>query len=260
MAYENETIEQVFIWLKDKASELYSEIKMEVFDERAFADSTIDTDGDKILSAVHIKSSSTDTKMTLLEMSISLLSEKDDFDKAVEILSAVVEEHNLKTISKLGGYVVFNTPYVSSKFVEHEDSYRAELSVDGSFIVSPAIQNTTLEVDGESVFLLQSAIGLSGSNDPVVLASTGLAKSQISYYTRTFTIKVYNDLGSAFIQKCYELWSKDTLNPSDIVFSMTITYGDGFSVTKKMYLQQLINSSALGSIATLDLVFVEADV
>lgn len=259
MAYETEAMGQIFTWMRDKARELYPDMKVEVFDERAFANATGDVDNDRILCAVHAKSSSTDTRMTLLELGISVLSEKDSLDKAVAILSAVVEEHNLRTIGGLGGYCVFNTPYVSSKFVEHEDSYRAEISVDCSLLISPGIQNTTLSVDGESVFLLQSAIGIMGSNDPVVLGSIGIAKSQIAYYTRTYTIKVYNDLSSDFVKKCYTIWSSDILNPSDILFDMVITYGDGYFVTKKMYLSQLMQASTLGSISTLELSFVEAD-
>lgn len=255
--YETEVIETLFNWVVDKAHELYPTYKVGLFNERVFSDAT--SEDYDLIFVVHLKSSSTDTKMSIIETSLSVLSEKDDFDKAYEILSEVVKEHNLKTISKLGGYSVFNTPYLTNKFVEQGDSYRAEITVDGSFVVSPSVQNTTLKVDGEDVFLLMSAINLVGNPDPVVLGSSCIAKSRITSYTRTFTIKVYCDTSSAFINKCFDLWGENNSVNPNTVFNMVITYGENKTYSKKMLLKELSQSSVIGSVSVLELSFIESD-
>lgn len=226
MAYENETMGLIFTWVKDVAHKLHPELEVEVFDERAFADATSDEDDNKIFLSVHFKSSNTDTKSTVLETSISLLSEKDDFTKALEIIRMVVSEHMLKPLS-IGGYSVFGTPYLSEKFVNHEDSYRAEISTEASFIISPGISNPSITADNEPLFVLQSSIGLAGSNDPVVLGTTGTSKSRIAYYTKTLSMKLYADMTSKFVCKCFDVWNFPSNNPAvDGVFNMVIDYGN----------------------------------
>ena len=259
MAYENETMELIFTWVKDVAHKLHPELEVEVFDERAFADATSDEDDNKIFLSVHFKSSNTDTKSTVLETSISLLSEKDDFTKALEIIRMVVSEHMLKPLS-IGGYSVFGTPYLSEKFVSHEDSYRAEISTEASFVISPGISNPSITADNEPLFVLQSSIGLAGSNDPVVLGTTGTSKSRIAYYTKTLSMKLYADMTSKFVRKCFDVWNFLSNNPAvDGVFNMVIDYGNSVVARKKMVLSQLIQQSSIGAVSTVELSFLEAD-
>lgn len=259
MAYENETMDLIFTWVKDVAYRMYPELEVEVFDERAFADATSDEDDNKIFLSVHFKSSNTDTKSTVLESSISLLSEKDDFTKALEIIRMVVSEHMLKPLS-IGGYSVFSTPYLSEKFVSHEDSYRAEISTEASFVISPGISNPAISADEEDLFVLQSSVGLAGSNDPVVLGTTGTSKSRIAYYTKTLSMKLYSDMRSEFIKKCFAIWNSPKNNPAvDGVFNMVIDYGNGITATKKMVLSQLVQQSSIGAVSTVELSFLEVD-
>ena len=259
MAYENETMGLIFTWVKDVAYRMHPELSVEVFDERAFADATSDEDDNKIFLSVHFKSSNTDTKSTVLEASISLLSEKDDFTKALEIIRMVVSEHMLKPLS-IGGYSVFSTPYLSEKFVSHEDSYRAEISTEASFVISPGISNLAVNADGEDLFVLQSSVGLAGSNDPVVLGTTGTSKSRIAYYTKTLSMKLYADMTSAFVRKCFDVWNFPTNNPAvDGVFNMLIDYGSGVKARKKMVLSQLVQQSSIGAVSTVELSVLEAD-
>lgn len=260
MAYENETMGLIFTWVKDVAYRMHPELDVEVFDERAFADATSDEDDNKIFLSVHFKSSNTDTKVTVLESSISLLSEKDDFTKALEIIRMVVSEHMLKPLEGIGGYSVFGTPYLSEKFVSHEDSYRAEISTEASFVISPGINNLAISVDGENLFVLQSSVGLAGSNDPVVLGTTGTSKSRIAYYTKTLSMKLYADMASPFVRKCFAIWNSPTNNPAvDGVFNIKVDYGSGITATKKMTLSQLLSPSTIGSVSTVELSFLEAD-
>lgn len=259
MAYENETMGLIFTWVKDVAHKLHPELEVEVFDERAFADATSDEDDNKIFLSVHFKSSNTDTKSTVLETSISLLSEKDDFTKALEIIRMVVSEHMLKPLS-IGGYSVFGTPYLSEKFVSHEDSYRAEISTEASFVISPGISNPSITADNEPLFVLQSSIGLAGSNDPVVLGTTGTSKSRIAYYTKTLSMKLYADMTSKFVRKCFDIWNFPSNNPAvDGVFNMVIDYGNSVVARKKMVLSQLVQQSSIGAVSTVELSFLEAD-
>lgn len=259
MAYENEIMGLIFTWVKDVAHRMHPELEVEVFDERAFADATSDEDDNKIFLSVHFKSSNTDTKSTVLETSISLLSEKDDFTKALEIIRMVVSEHMLKPLS-IGGYSVFGTPYLSEKFVSHEDSYRAEISTEASFVISPGISNPSITADGEDLFVLQSSIGLAGSNDPVVLGTTGTSKSRIAYYTKTLSMKLYADMTSAFVRNCFAVWNSSENNPAvDGVFNIKVDYGSGITVTKKMVLSQLVQQSSIGAVSTVELSFLEAD-
>lgn len=259
MAYENETMGLIFTWVKDVAHKLHPELEVEVFDERAFADATSDEDDNKIFLSVHFKSSNTDTKSTVLETSISLLSEKDDFTKALEIIRMVVSEHMLKPLS-IGGYSVFGTPYLSEKFVNHEDSYRAEISTEASFIISPGISNPSITADNEPLFVLQSSIGLAGSNDPVVLGTTGTSKSRIAYYTKTLSMKLYADMTSKFVCKCFDVWNFPSNNPAvDGVFNMVIDYGNSVVAKKKMVLSQLVQQSSIGAVSTVELSFLEVD-
>lgn len=259
MAYENETMGLIFTWVKDVAHKLHPELEVEVFDERAFADATSDEDDNKIFLSVHFKSSNTDTKSTVLETSISLLSEKDDFTKALEIIRMVVSEHMLKPLS-IGGYSVFGTPYLSEKFVSHEDSYRAEISTEASFVISPGISNPSITADNEPLFVLQSSIGLAGSNDPVVLGTTGTSKSRIAYYTKTLSMKLYADMTSKFVRKCFNVWNFPSNNPAvDGVFNMVIDYGNSVVARKKMVLSQLVQQSSIGAVSTVELSFLEAD-
>lgn len=259
MAYENETMGLIFTWVKDVAHKLHPELEVEVFDERAFADATSDEDDNKIFLSVHFKSSNTDTKSTVLETSISLLSEKDDFTKALEIIRMVVSEHMLKPLS-IGGYSVFGTPYLSEKFVSHEDSYRAEISTEASFVISPGISNPSITADNEPLFVLQSSIGLAGSNDPVVLGTTGTSKSRIAYYTKTLSMKLYADMTSKFVRKCFDVWNFPSNNPAvDGVFNMVIDYGNSVIARKKMVLSQLVQQSSIGAVSTVELSFLEAD-
>lgn len=259
MAYENETMGLIFTWVKDVAHRMHPELEVEVFDERAFADATSDEDDNKIFLSVHFKSSNTDTKATVLETSISLLSEKDDFTKALEIIRMVVSEHMLKPLS-IGGYSVFSTPYLSEKFVSHEDSYRAEISTEASFVISPGISNPSITADGENLFVLQSSVGLAGSNDPVVLGTTGTSKSRIAYYTKTLSMKLYADMTSKFVRKCFAVWNFSTNNPAvDGVFNMVIDYGNGVIARKRMTLSQLVQQSSIGAVSTVELSFLEAD-
>lgn len=259
MAYENETMGLIFTWVKDVAHRMHPELSVEVFDERAFADATSDEDDNKIFLSVHFKSSNTDTKATVLETSISLLSEKDDFTKALEIIRMVVSEHMLKSLS-IGGYSVFSTPYLSEKFVSHEDSYRAEISTEASFVISPGISNPSISADGEDLFVLQSSVGLAGSNDPVVLGTTGTSKSRIAYYTKTLSMKVYADMTSTFVRKCFTIWNLSSNNPAkDGVFNMVIDYGNGITARKRMVLSQLVQQSSIGAVSTVELSFLEAD-
>lgn len=259
MAYENETMGLIFTWVKDVAHKLHPELEVEVFDERAFADATSDEDDNKIFLSVHFKSSNTDTKSTVLETSISLLSEKDDFTKALEIIRMVVSEHMLKPLS-IGGYSVFGTPYLSEKFVSHEDSYRAEISTEASFVISPGISNPSITADNEPLFVLQSSIGLAGSNDPVVLGTTGTSKSRIAYYTKTLSMKLYADMTSKFVRKCFDVWNFPSNNPAvDGVFNMVIDYGNSVVARKKMVLSQLVQQSSIGAVSTVELSFLEAD-
>lgn len=259
MAYENETMGLIFTWVKDVANKLHPEIEVEVFDERAFADATSDEDDNKIFLSVHFKSSNTDTKSTVLETSISLLSEKDDFTKALEIIRMVVSEHMLKPLS-IGGYSVFGTPYLSEKFVSHEDSYRAEISTEASFVISPGISNPSITADGEDLFVLQSSVGLAGSNDPVVLGTTGTSKSRIAYYTKTLSMKLYADMTSKFVRKCFDVWNFPSNNPAvDGVFNIVIDYGNSVIARKKMVLSQLVQQSSIGAVSTVELSFLEAD-
>lgn len=258
MAYENETMGLIFTWVKDVAHRMHPELEVEVFDERAFADATSDEDDNKIFLSVHFKSSNTDTKSTVLETSISLLSEKDDFIKALEIIRMVVSEHMLKGLS-IGGYSVFGTPYLSEKFVSHEDSYRAEISTEASFVISPGISNPAINADGEDLFVLQSSIGLAGSNDPVVLGTTGTSKSRIAYYTKTLSMKLYADMTSPFVRKCFAIWNLPSNNPAvDGVFNMVIDYGNEVA-RKRMVLSQLVQQSSIGAVSTVELSFLEAD-
>lgn len=259
MAYENETMGLIFTWVKDVAHRMHPELEVEVFDERAFADATSDEDDSKIFLSVHFKSSNTDTKSTVLETSISLLSEKDDFTKALEIIRMVVSEHMLKPLS-IGGYSVFGTPYLSEKFVSHEDSYRAEISTEASFVISPGISNYAINADGEDLFVLQSSVGLAGSNDPVVLGTTGTSKSRIAYYTKTLSMKLYSDMTSPFVRKCFAIWNFPTNDPAvDGVFNMVIDYGNGVIARKRMVLFQLVQQSSIGAVSTVELSFLEAD-
>lgn len=259
MAYENETMGLIFTWVKDVAHRMHPELEVEVFDERAFADATSDEDDSKIFLSVHFKSSNTDTKSTVLETSISLLSEKDDFTKALEIIRMVVSEHMLKPLS-IGGYSVFGTPYLSEKFVSHEDSYRAEISTEASFVISPGISNLAINADNEDLFVLQSSVGLAGSNDPVVLGTTGTSKSRIVYYTKTLSMKLYADMTSPFVRKCFAIWNFPTNNPAvDGVFNMVIDYGNGVIARKKMVLSQLVQQSSIGAVSTVELSFLEVD-
>lgn len=259
MAYENETMGLIFTWVKDVAHKMHPELEVEVFDERAFADATSDEDDNKIFLSVHFKSSNTDTKSTVLETSISLLSEKDDFTKALEIIRMVVSEHMLKPLS-IGGYSVFGTPYLSEKFVSHEDSYRAEISTEASFVISPGISNPSITADNEPLFVLQSSIGLAGSNDPVVLGTTGTSKSRIAYYTKTLSMKLYADMTSKFVRKCFNVWNFPSNNPAvDGVFNMVIDYGNSVVARKKMVLSQLVQQSSIGAVSTVELSFLEAD-
>lgn len=259
MAYENETMGLIFTWVKDVAHKLHPELEVEVFDERAFADATSDEDDNKIFLSVHFKSSNTDTKSTVLETSISLLSEKDDFTKALEIIRMVVSEHMLKPLS-IGGYSVFGTPYLSEKFVNHEDSYRAEISTEASFVISPGISNPSITADNEPLFVLQSSIGLAGSNDPVVLGTIGISKSRIAYYTKTLSMKLYADMTSKFVRKCFDVWNFPSNNPAtDGVFNMVIDYGNSVITRKKMVLSQLVQQSSIGAVSTVELSFLEAD-
>lgn len=259
MAYENETMGLIFTWVKDVAHRMHPELEVEVFDERAFADATSDEDDNKIFLSVHFKSSNTDTKSTVLETSISLLSEKDDFIKALEIIRMVVSEHMLKPLS-IGGYSVFGTPYLSEKFVSHEDSYRAEISTEASFVISPGISNPSITADNEPLFVLQSSIGLAGSNDPVVLGTTGTSKSRIAYYTKTLSMKLYADMTSKFVRKCFDVWNFPSNNPAiDGVFNMVIDYGNSVVARKKMVLSQLVQQSSIGAVSTVELSFLEAD-
>lgn len=259
MAYENETMGLIFTWVKDVAHRMHPELEVEVFDERAFADATSDEDDNKIFLSVHFKSSNTDTKSTVLETSISLLSEKDDFTKALEIIRMVVSEHMLKPLS-IGGYSVFGTPYLSEKFVSHEDSYRAEISTEASFVISPGISNPSITADNEPLFVLQSSIGLAGSNDPVVLGTTGTSKSRIVYYTKTLSMKLYADMTSKFIRKCFDVWNFPSNNPAvDGVFNMVIDYGNSVVARKKMVLSQFVQQSSIGAVSTVELSFLEAD-
>lgn len=259
MAYENETMGLIFTWVKDVAHRMHPELEVEVFDERAFADATSDEDDNKIFLSVHFKSSNTDTKSTVLETSISLLSEKDDFTKALEIIRMVVSEHMLKPLS-IGGYSVFGTPYLSEKFVSHEDSYRAEISTEASFVISPGISNPSITADNEPLFVLQSSIGLAGSNDPVVLGTTGTSKSRIVYYTKTLSMKLYADMTSKFVRKCFDVWNFPSNNPAvDGVFNMVIDYGNSVVARKKMVLSQLVQQSSIGAVSTVELSFLEAD-
>lgn len=259
MAYENETMGLIFTWVKDVAHRMHPELEVEVFDERAFADATSDEDDNKIFLSVHFKSSNTDTKSTVLETSISLLSEKDDFTKALEIIRMVVSEHMLKPLS-IGGYSVFGTPYLSEKFVSHEDSYRAEISTEASFVISPGISNPSITADNEPLFMLQSSIGLAGSNDPVVLGTTGTSKSRIAYYTKTLSMKIYADMTSKFVRKCFDVWNFPSNNPAvDGVFNMVIDYGNSVIARKKMVLSQLVQQSSIGAVSTVELSFLEAD-
>lgn len=259
MAYENETMGLIFTWVKDVAHRMHPELEVEVFDERAFADATSDEDDNKIFLSVHFKSSNTDTKSTVLETSISLLSEKDDFTKALEIIRMVVSEHMLKPLS-IGGYSVFGTPYLSEKFISHEDSYRAEISTEASFVISPGISNPSITADNEPLFVLQSSIGLAGSNDPVVLGTTGTSKSRIAYYTKTLSMKLYADMTSKFVRKCFDVWNFPSNNPAtDGVFNMVIDYGNSVVARKKMVLSQLVQQSSIGAVSTVELSFLEAD-
>lgn len=259
MAYENETMGLIFTWVKDVAHRMHPELEVEVFDERAFANATSDEDDNKIFLSVHFKSSNTDTKSTVLETSISLLSEKDDFTKALEIIRMVVSEHMLKPLS-IGGYSVFGTPYLSEKFVSHEDSYRAEISTEASFVISPGISNPSITADNEPLFVLQSSIGLAGSNDPVVLGTTGTSKSRIAYYTKTLSMKLYADMTSKFVRKCFDVWNFSSNNPAvDGVFNMVIDYGNSVVARKKMVLSQLVQQSSIGAVSTVELSFLEAD-
>lgn len=259
MAYENETMGLIFTWVKDVAHRMHPELEVEVFDERAFADATSDEDDNKIFLSVHFKSSNTDTKSTVLETSISLLSEKDDFTKALEIIRMVVSEHMLKPLS-IGGYSVFGTPYLSEKFVSHEDSYRAEISTEASFVISPGISNPSITADNEPLFVLQSSIGLAGSNDPVVLGTTGTSKSRIVYYMKTLSMKLYADMTSKFVRKCFDVWNFPSNNPAvDGVFNMVIDYGNSVVARKKMVLSQLVQQSSIGAVSTVELSFLEAD-
>lgn len=259
MAYENETMGLIFTWVKDVAHRMHPELEVEVFDERAFADATSDEDDNKIFLSVHFKSSNTDTKSTVLETSISLLSEKDDFTKSLEIIRMVVSEHMLKPLS-IGGYSVFGTPYLSEKFVSHEDSYRAEISTEASFVISPGISNPSISADNEPLFVLQSSIGLAGSNDPVVLGTTGTSKSRIAYYTKTLSMKLYADMTSKFVRKCFDVWNFPINNPAvDGVFNMVINYGNSVIARKKMVLSQLVQQSSIGAVSTVELSFLEAD-
>ena len=259
MAYENETMGLIFTWVKDVAHKLHPELEVEAFDERAFADATSDEDDNKIFLSVHFKSSNTDTKSTVLETSISLLSEKDDFTKALDIIRMVVSEHMLKPLS-IGGYSVFGTPYLSEKFVSHEDSYRAEISTEASFVISPGISNPSITADNEPLFVLQSSVGLAGSNDPVVLGTTGTSKSRIAYYTKTLSMKLYADMTSTFVCKCFAIWNTPTNNPAtDGVFNMVIDYGNSVIARKKMVLSQLVQQSSIGAVSTVELSFLEAD-
>lgn len=259
MAYENETMGLIFTWVKDVAHRMHPELEVEVFDERAFADATSDEDDNKIFLSVHFKSSNTDTKSTVLETSISLLSEKDDFTKALEIIRMVVSEHMLKPLS-IGGYSVFGTPYLSEKFVSHEDSYRAEISTEASFVISPGISNPSITADNEPLFVLQSSIGLAGSNDPVVLGTTGTSKSRITYYTKTLSMKLYADMTSKFVRKCFDVWNFPSNNPAtDGVFNMVIDYGNSVVARKKMVLSQFVQQSSIGAVSTVELSFLEAD-
>ena len=259
MAYENETMGLIFTWVKDVAHRMHPELEVEVFDERAFADATSDEDDNKIFLSVHFKSSNTDTKSTVLETSISLLSEKDDFTKALEIIRMVVSEHMLKPLS-IGGYSVFGTPYLSEKFVSHEDSYRAEISTEASFVISPGISNPSITADNEPLFVLQSSVGLAGSNDPVVMGTTGTSKSRIAYYTKTLSMKLYADMTSKFVRKCFDVWNFPSNNPAiDGVFNMVIDYGNSVIARKKMVLSQLVQQSSIGAVSTVELSFWEAD-
>lgn len=259
MAYENETMGLIFTWVKDVAHRMHPELEVEVFDERAFADATSDEDDNKIFLSVHFKSSNTDTKSTVLETSISLLSEKDDFTKALEIIRMVVSEHMLKPLS-IGGYSVFGTPYLSEKFVSHEDSYRAEISTEASFVISPGISNPSITADNEPLFVLQSSIGLAGSNDPVIWGITGTSKSRIAYYTKTLSMKLYADMTSKFVRKCFDVWNFPSNNPAvDGVFNMVIDYGNSVVARKKMVLSQLVQQSSIGAVSTVELSFLEAD-
>ena len=155
---------------------------------------------------------------------------------------------------------MFSTPYLSEKFVSHEDSYRAEISTEASFVISPGISNPAISADGEDLFVLQSSVGLAGSNDPVVLGTTGTSKSRIAYYTKTLSMKLYPDMTSPFVRKCFAIWNLPSNNPAkDGVFNMAIDYGNGITARKNMVLSQLIQQSSIGAVSTVELSFLEAD-
>ena len=120
--------------------------------------------------------------------------------------------------------------------------------------------NPSISADGEDLFVLQSSVGLAGSNDPVVLGTTGTSKSRIAYYMKTLSMKLYPDMTSPFVRKCFAIWNWPSNNPAkDGVFNMAIDYGNGITARKNMVLSQLIQQSSIGAVSTVELSFLEAD-
>lgn len=256
----------LFSWVVNFGEAHYPELNFILCDERGFPsyETLVERAGDNkktVFIVFHFGQSTTDNHYTILDAQIQALSEDGDFDKARAFLVDLVKNYNLSQLpSSISGYVVFGTPGVTDNFVGAGPGYRSLIYVDASFVVSPGISTPVVKYNNQNIFLTGFSLYLNASNDPLPLASTGLAKTEVLFYTRLFSFVTYCDTRVPLVKDCLNIWlsQQDTANNPANKFNLGIDLGTGES--KRNYkLTNLEIHYVLGQTTGVTLVFTEAN-